>query len=136
MNTSLIHDEIKDHDLDMQKAPDEVASDEGARIEQGEKAKECLDTLFKMFVTQEKEIQANANENEHKQTLKAEDIMQCFPAEWPSDLREAFRKEATASTQPAKPILEKWSALPTAKPAKAKATKLRANGWAEQVDTD
>ena len=82
------------------------------------------------------ERQANANENEHKQTLKAEDIMQCFPAEWPSDLREAFRKEATAITQPAKPILEKWSALPTAKPAKAKATKLRANGWAEQVDTD
>ena len=51
------------------------------------------------------------------------------------DLLETFRKEATAKlnaiNQPAKPILEEWPALPTAKP-----TKLRAKGWAETEDTD
>ena len=64
-------------------------------------------------------------------SYKVEDIMKCFPEDWPEDLLEAIR-EANAITQPAIPILEEWPALPTTKPIK----KLRQKGWAEMENTD
>ena len=65
------------------------------------------------------------------ESYKVEDIMKCFPEDWPEDLLEAIR-EANAITQPAIPILEEWPALPTTKPIR----KLRQKGWAEMENTD
>ena len=82
------------------------------------------------------DVEINANGDVHLRSLNEEDIMKFFPADWPPEYLEALRRGASHITKPATPTLEQWPALTTKKPAKAKATTLRANGWAEQIDTD